>query len=89
MRRFVQADQLKDVHGSALQSVSCKNIKDQLPDGELFIGDNTRNYLALLKPDKQKAALLGMLAFFFFWGGGQTYHTCKPNYLLTTGFSRI
>ena len=70
MRRFVQADQLKDVHDSVLQSVSCQNIKDQLPDGELFIGDNTRNYLALLKPDKQKAALLGMRAFSFFWGGG-------------------
>ena len=68
MRRFVQADQLKDVHGSALQSVSCQNIKDQLPDGELFIGDNTRNYLALLKPEKEKVALLGMLPFF---GGGR------------------
>ena len=64
MKRFVQADQLKDVHGSALQSVSCEGIKDQLPDGELVIGDNTRKYLALLKPDKQKAALLGMRAFF-------------------------
>ena len=41
MRRFVQADQLKDVHGSALQSVSCQGIKDRLPDGELVIGDNT------------------------------------------------
>ena len=27
VRRFVQADQLKDVHGSALQSVSCQGIK--------------------------------------------------------------
>ena len=63
MRRFVQADQLKDVHGSALQPVSCQGIKDQLPDGELVIGDNTRKYLALLKPDKRKAALLGMRAF--------------------------
>ena len=36
-RRFVQADQLKDVHGSALQSVSCQGIKDQLPDGDLVI----------------------------------------------------
>ena len=63
MRRFVQADQLKDVHGSALQSVSCQDIKDLLPDGELVIGDNTRKYLALLKPDKQKAALFGMRAF--------------------------
>ena len=90
MRRFVQVDQLKDVRDSVLQSVSCQNIKDQPPDGELFIGDNTRNYLALLKPDKQKAALLGMRAFsFFLGGGGQTYHTCKPNYLSTTGFSRI
>ena len=41
MRRFVQADQLKDVHGLAMQSVSCQGIKDRLPDGELVIGDNT------------------------------------------------
>ena len=84
MRRFVQADQLKDVHGSALQSVSCQDVKDRLPDGELVIGNNTRKYLALPKPDKQKAALLGMRAF-----GGQPYHTCKTNYLLANGFSRI
>ena len=84
MRRFVRADQLKDAHGSALQSVSCQGIKDRLPDGGLVMGDDTRKYLALLKPDKQKAALLGMRAF---WG--QPYHTCKPNYLLTTGFSWI
>ena len=37
MRRFVQADQLKDVHGLALQSVSYQGIKDQLPDGELVV----------------------------------------------------
>ena len=63
VRRFVQTDQLKDVQCSALQSVSCQGIKDQLPDGEHVIGDNTRKYLALLKPHKQKAALFGMGAF--------------------------
>ena len=70
MRRFGQADQLKDVHGSALQSVSCQGMKDQLPDGEIVIGNNTKKYLALLKPDKQKAALLGMHAFVGVGGGG-------------------
>ena len=74
MRRFVQADQLKDVHGSALQSVSCQAIKDQLPDGELVIGDNIRKYLPLLKPDKQKAALLGMRAF---WGAAVSHLQAK------------
>ena len=39
--------------------------KDQLPDGALVIGDNTRKYLALLKLEKQKAALLSICAF---WG---------------------
>ena len=74
MKRFVKADQLKDVHGSALQSVSCQDIKDQLPDGELVIGNNTRKYLALLKPDKQKAALLGMRAF---WGAAVSHLQAK------------
>ena len=38
MRRFVQADQLKDVHDSALQSVSYQGIKGHHPDSELVIG---------------------------------------------------
>ena len=38
MRRFVQADQLNDVHGSALQSVSYQGIKGHRLDSELVIG---------------------------------------------------
>ena len=81
MRRFVQADQLEDVQGSALQSVSCQSIKAQLPDGELVIGDNTWKYL---KQTNRKQHSLACVRF-----GGQPYHICKPNYLLATGFSRI
>ena len=77
MRRFVQADQRK-MYMARHYNLSCQGIKDRLPDGELVIGDNTKKYLALLKSDNQKAVLLGML-----------YHVCKPDYLLTTGFSRI
>ena len=55
-------------------SVSCQDIKDQLPDGELVIGNNTRKYLALLKPDKQKAAFLGMHAF---WGAAVSHLEAK------------
>ena len=58
----------------ALQFVSSQGIKDRLPDGELVIGDNTRKYLALLKPDKQKAALLGMRAF---WGAAVSHLQAK------------
>ena len=78
MRRFVQAGQLKDVHGSALQSVSCQNIKDQLPDGGLFISDNTRNYLVLLKPEQTESITpwhAGVL--------GPDVSHLHPNYLLT------
>ena len=84
MRRFVQADQRKDVHGLALQSVSCQGIKDQLPDGELVIGDNTRKYLALLNPDKQKAALLGMRAFGEGGGGSRISLASQITSVLTT-----
>ena len=38
MRRFVRANQLKDVHGSALQSVSYQGIKGHRLDSELDIG---------------------------------------------------
>ena len=91
MRRFGQADQLKDVHGSALQSVSCQGMKDQLPDGEIVIGNNTKKYLALLKPDKQKAALLGMHAFVEVGGGGGSRISLASQItsVLTTEFSRI
>ena len=84
MKIFVQADQLKDIHGSALHSVLCQGIKDQLPDGELVIGDNTRKYLALLKPDKQKPALLGMCTF---WRAGISHLQAKLP--LNKGFSRF
>ena len=47
---------------------------DQLPYGELVIGDNTRKYLAMLKPDKQKAALLGMRVF---WGAAVSHLQAK------------
>ena len=57
-----------------LQSVSCQGIKDQLPGGELVIGDNTRKYLALLKSDKQKTAFLGMRAF---WGAAVSHLQAK------------
>ena len=48
-----------------LGTAICLMPRYQLPDGEHVIGDNTRKYLALLKPEKQKAALFGMRAF---WG---------------------
>ena len=38
MRRFVQADQLKDVHGSALQFVSYQGMKGHCLDSELVVG---------------------------------------------------
>ena len=89
MIRFVQADQLKDVRGSALQPVSCQGMKDQLPDGELVIGNNTRKYLALLKPDKHKAALLGMHAFVGVGGGSHISLASQIISVLTTEFSRM
>ena len=83
--KICSADQLKDVHGLALQSVSDQGIKGHRPDSELVIGDNTRKYLALLKPDKQKAALPGMRVF---WGAAVSLLQAKlPS--LTAGFSRI
>lgn len=61
MRRFMKAGTLEGKYGAALGSVSCQDVKLQLADSELVIGDKTRKALTVLKPDKQKAA---------------QYHTC-------------
>ena len=46
----------------------------EFTDGELVIGNNTMKYLALLKSNKQKAALLGMRAF---WGAAVSHLQAK------------
>ena len=47
-----------------LQSIECQNVKIQLSEPEIVIGEMTRNAMAKLTSDQQKQALLGMRSFF-------------------------
>lgn len=64
MRRFLKPTVLEGKYGASLSSVSCEDVKLQLTDNELSIGDQTRKALACLNPAKQRLAILGIRAFY-------------------------
>ena len=64
MRRFLKASSLEDKYGVELSDIPCNDVKLQLSDSELIIGDETRRALGKLKSEKQKSALLGIRSFF-------------------------
>ena len=51
-------------YGSDLASIECQNVKIQLSEPEILIGEMTRNAMAKLTSDQQKQAPLGMRSFF-------------------------
>ena len=64
MRRFLKASSLEDKYGVELSDIPCNDVKLQLSDSELIIGDETCRALGKLKSEKQKSALLGIRSFF-------------------------
>ena len=62
MRRFLKPTALERKYGATLGSVSCEDVKLQLTDNELVIGDQTRKALVCLNPEKQRLATLGIRA---------------------------
>ena len=48
MRRFLKPTALEGKFGATLRSVSCEDVKLQLTDNELVIGDQTRKALGCL-----------------------------------------
>ena len=62
MRRFLKPTALEGKFGATLGSASCEDVKLQLTDNELVIGDQTRKALACLNPAKQRLAILGIRA---------------------------
>ena len=63
MRRLIRPQALANNYGSDLVSINCQNVKIQLADPEIVIGEMTRNAMAKLTSDQQKQAL-GMRSFF-------------------------
>ena len=64
MRRLLKPTALEGKFGATLGSVSCEDVKLQLTDNELVIGDQTRKALACLNPAKQRLGILGIRAFY-------------------------
>ena len=62
MRRFLKPTALEGKFGATLGSASCEDVKLQLTDNELVIGDQTRKALACLNPAKQRLDILGIRA---------------------------
>ena len=63
MRRFMKTNLLEAKYGNELADIQCNDIKHQLSDTELNIGDETQKALGELKTDKQKSVVLGMRSF--------------------------
>ena len=64
LRRFIRPQALANKYGSDLASIECQNVKIQLSEPEIVIGEMIRNAMAKLTSDQQKQAFLGMRSFF-------------------------
>ena len=51
-------------HGSSLASINCKDVKLQLADKDIVIGDSTRKALRELSAEQQRHTMLGIHSFF-------------------------
>ena len=51
-------------HGSSLASINCKDLKLQLADKDIVIGESTRKALRQLSPEQQRHTMLGICSFF-------------------------
>ena len=64
LRRFMKARSLEGKYGSELAEIPCNDVKVQLSDSELNIGDDTRKALGKLKTEKQKLVFLGIRSYY-------------------------
>ena len=55
LRRFVQSKEMDSKHGSSLASINCKDVKLQLADKDIVIGDSTRKALRELSAEAYNA----------------------------------
>ena len=64
MKRSMKTQVLEKKYGSDLASIECKDLKLQLTDKDIVIGDSTRKALKELSPDQQRNTVLGVCSFF-------------------------
>ena len=61
---FMEGERVEAVHAHKLSTLDLTR-HSQLSDGDLVIGEPTRQELKKLEEDQQKAQLLGLRAFFY------------------------
>ena len=66
MRRYLRTSVLEGKYGSELATIpsASGDISAQVKDKDIVMGDKTKEALGLLKPDKQKVAIIGMRSFY-------------------------
>ena len=64
MGRCLKQTAIKNAYGKDLVAIDCKDVKNQLPDQELVVGDEARRSLSSLDANRKKAVILGIRAFF-------------------------
>ena len=60
MRRFMKTQVFEKKYGSDLASVECKDLKLQLTDKDIVIGDSLRKALKELSSDQRRNTVLGI-----------------------------
>ena len=63
LMRFLKPQATEKKYGAELVSIECTNIKLQLTDKVMVIGDGTWKALSALQAEKQKRSMLGMRSF--------------------------
>ena len=64
LRRCVQSKEMGSNYGSSLASINCKDVKLQLADKDIVIGDSTRKTLRELSSEQQRHTMLEIHSFF-------------------------
>ena len=64
LKRFLKPQATEKKYGAEFASIECTNIKHQLADKEMVIGDGTWKALNALQVEKQKRSMLGLRSFF-------------------------
>ena len=67
LRRFVQSKEMDSKHGTSLGSINCKEVKLQVADKDIVIGDSTRK--ALKRTFTRAAEVYNAWNLFFFSTG--------------------
>lgn len=64
LNRFVKPEIIRGKSGKELLSTDCSDVKNQLSDEEMVLGDKVRKQLSEMKADLQRKELISVRAIF-------------------------